>query len=57
MQRFSLFGSGVLFIWPANIFDLASSQKWNVFVAKKDFFYFTGLHFELKKIYTFKVEP
>ena len=26
---------------------------WNVFVANKDFFYFTSLHFELKKIYIF----
>ena len=55
MQSSSLFGLGVLFSWTANILDLESSYRWNVLVANKDFFYFTGLYFKLKKIYMYKL--
>ena len=56
MQRSLLFGSGALSTWTANIFDLGCSYRWNVLVANKNLFYFTGLYFDLKKIYTFKVK-
>ena len=52
-----LFGCGVSFSWPANIFDLA--QKGETFVkrpaANEDFFIYRPSA-GTKKIYTFKLE-
>ena len=55
MQRSSLLGRVALFTWPANIL-FRILVKVERSCCNENLFYFTGLHFELKKIYPFKLK-